>query len=420
MNTQIILAIYDGILINGVFLLAFLLRYGLPLPRQNFEAYKDSFLFLAFLYMLAFALARVFQPRFKTYWNLFLHTFKGMFLGTLFSFAFVYFFREKLFRFPSSILIIVFLLGTAMIFAANALLLRILGKIKKKVLVIGKPHLNVIDILDENDITQTTHIENIQDLLKHEDADEVIICQQPQDDNQMNLLIFLLLKLKVNVIFSPTLYAKLLSGSVMEENALRYIATSLGRKSDLEEFLIRALDITVSIALLISLTPLMLLISILIKITSKGPVIYKQERIAKDGKAFTLIKFRTMQENAETKSGPVWAEKNDSRVTKIGKFLRQTRLDEIPQLINVLKGEMSLVGPRPERMHFVKRHKALREMRLAVKPGLTGFAQIRNSYNLHPKHKIKYDYLYLQKRSLLLNLYIIFKTIPVIFMKKGQ
>jgi lipopolysaccharide/colanic/teichoic acid biosynthesis glycosyltransferase len=127
-----------------------------------------------------------------------------------------------------------------------------------------------------------------------------------------------------------------------------------------------------------------------------------------------------MINDAEKELGPVLATENDPRVTKIGRFLRDTRLDEFPQLINVLLGQMSLVGPRPERSYFVKRHKALMEIRLAVRPGLTGLAQVRNAYDLYPEHKIKYDYLYIQRRSLLLNLYILAKTIPVILLKKGQ
>jgi lipopolysaccharide/colanic/teichoic acid biosynthesis glycosyltransferase len=106
-------------------------------------------------------------------------------------------------------------------------------------------------------------------------------------------------------------------------------------------------------------------------------------------------------------------------VTPIGKFLRQTRIDELPQLLNVLKGDMSMVGPRPERPHFTRIHKALRGIRMAVKPGLTGLAQIRSSYNLKPQHKTKYDYLYIQRRSALLNIYLMIKTIPVMIMRKG-
>jgi lipopolysaccharide/colanic/teichoic acid biosynthesis glycosyltransferase len=127
-----------------------------------------------------------------------------------------------------------------------------------------------------------------------------------------------------------------------------------------------------------------------------------------------------MINDAEKELGPVLAIENDPRVTKIGRLLRDTRIDEFPQLVNVILGQMSLVGPRPERPYFVKRHKALMEIRLAVRPGLTGLAQVQNAYDLHPKHKIKYDYLYIQRRSLILNLYILAKTIPVMLLKKGQ
>ena len=127
-----------------------------------------------------------------------------------------------------------------------------------------------------------------------------------------------------------------------------------------------------------------------------------------------------MFDGAEEQSGPVLADDGDDRVTKIGRFLHQTRLDELPQMINILKGQMSLVGPRPERPHFVKIHKALQGLRLAVKPGLTGLAQVKNAYDLNPKHKVKYDYLYIQRRSILLNLYIMAKTIPVVLFMKGQ
>ena len=126
-----------------------------------------------------------------------------------------------------------------------------------------------------------------------------------------------------------------------------------------------------------------------------------------------------MVDGAEKKTGPVLATNEDKRITPIGKFLRQTRIDELPQLANVIKGHMSMVGPRPERPHFTKLHKALRGIRMAVKPGLTGLAQIRSSYDLKPQHKIKYDYLYIQRRSALLNIYLMIKTVPVMILRKG-
>lgn len=185
------------------------------------------------------------------------------------------------------------------------------------------------------------------------------------------------------------------------------------------EFLLRGLDIAGSVTVFFVSMPVMLIAALLMKITSPGPVLYKQRRVGKNGKLFTIYKLRTMIDNAEQQTGPVWAEENDCRVTRVGRVLRRTRLDELPQLFNVLQGDMSLVGPRPERPFFVKYYKALQGIRLAVKPGLTGFAQIRNRYDLKPEHKLKYDYLYIKKRSLPLNIYILLKTVPIVFSKNG-
>jgi lipopolysaccharide/colanic/teichoic acid biosynthesis glycosyltransferase len=189
--------------------------------------------------------------------------------------------------------------------------------------------------------------------------------------------------------------------------------------SKVQEFLIRFLDIAGASAILLLIAPIMLIVSIFIKILSPGPVLYKQERVGKKGRVFVLYKFRSMIDDAEKQIGPVWASKDDGRVTSIGKVMRKMRIDELPQLFNVIKGDMSLVGPRPERPFFVRRHKALQGVRLAVKPGLTGLAQIRSFYDLKPEHKLKYDYLYIQKRSFLLNLSILLKTVPVVIRKTG-
>jgi len=185
------------------------------------------------------------------------------------------------------------------------------------------------------------------------------------------------------------------------------------------EFLIRLLDVVGSLAILILALPVMIVAAVLIRATSAGPVLYKQERVGQGGRLFTLYKFRTMIDNAERHLGPVWASPDDDRVTPVGRILRRMHLDELPQLLNTLRGDMSLVGPRPERPFFVERHKALQGIRLAVKPGLTGLAQVRSYYNLKPAHKVKYDYLYIQNRCLLLNISILLQTIPVLFAKKG-
>jgi lipopolysaccharide/colanic/teichoic acid biosynthesis glycosyltransferase len=221
------------------------------------------------------------------------------------------------------------------------------------------------------------------------------------------------------VVFSLSCYMQLLPERINGDNPFSFLTTFFGRKSDGEEFLMRGLDIVGSLLTLIVIMPLLLLISVLIKLTSPGPVFYTQKRAGKDGRTFTLYKFRTMVRDAEKSSGFAEALENDPRVTKVGSILRRLRLDELPQLLNVLKNEMSLVGPRPENLYRVGVHKALQGIRLAVKPGITGLAQIRSFYNLRPQHKIKYDYLYIQRRSLFLNLYILARTIPTVFSKKG-
>jgi len=208
---------------------------------------------------------------------------------------------------------------------------------------------------------------------------------------------------------------------VTEEVRPSFDSTSIPvlRRSRGAELLIRLLDVFGSLTILILTLPVMLVGSLLVKLTSHGPVLYKQERVGKDGRVFTLYKFRTMINDAEKHIGPVWAVKDDDRITAVGRILRRMRLDELPQLYNILRGEMSLVGPRPERPYFVARHKALQGVRLSVKPGLTGLAQVRSTYDLKPTHKAKYDYLYIQRRSLLLNIYILMHTIPVLLARRG-
>jgi lipopolysaccharide/colanic/teichoic acid biosynthesis glycosyltransferase len=185
------------------------------------------------------------------------------------------------------------------------------------------------------------------------------------------------------------------------------------------EFSLRVFDVIASIVILIGTWPIMLIAAVLIKLTSPGPVIYQQQRVGRHHRIFTVYKFRTMVDGAERDTGPIWASAQDRRITPVGRVLRKTRIDELPQLFNVLQGDMSLVGPRPERPHFVAQYEALQGVRLTVKPGITGLAQIRANYDLTPDRKLKYDILYVHNRSMFLNLYILVQTIPVMLKRKG-
>ena len=188
----------------------------------------------------------------------------------------------------------------------------------------------------------------------------------------------------------------------------------------------RIVDILFSLIILLIFLPFGLFLAILIKIDSKGPVFYTQERVGRNGKTFKIIKYRTMVQNAEQLSGPVWAAENDPRITRLGRWMRKMRFDEVPQMINVLDGSMSLVGPRPERPYFVEKLKEeipLYARRLVIRPGITGWAQVKGEYDQsieHVKQKLEFDLFYIENMSLRMDLKILFHTLHVVLRGKGQ
>lgn len=187
----------------------------------------------------------------------------------------------------------------------------------------------------------------------------------------------------------------------------------------------RMFDVFFSILGLVLASPILLLAVFLIKLTSRGPVIYKQKRIGRNGDVFEIYKLRTMGVDAEKGTGAIWAKENDPRITPVGRILRKAHIDEVPQFINVLRGEMSIVGPRPERPEMVSDlKKVIRdyEKRLAVKPGITGLAQVWHKYDEtieDVKKKIKYDLMYIRKMCLMVDLRILAQTIIVVLIGKG-
>jgi exopolysaccharide biosynthesis polyprenyl glycosylphosphotransferase len=184
----------------------------------------------------------------------------------------------------------------------------------------------------------------------------------------------------------------------------------------------RAFDAVVAGALLLLLGPLLALAALFVALTSRGGVFYKQNRVGKDGRVFELWKLRTMRPGAEIETGAVLATPDDPRVTAVGKLLRAARVDEIPQLWNVLRADMSLVGPRPERPEFTARFSetvAGYELRHTVRPGLTGLAQVSGDYASEPEIKLRYDLAYLNNWSFGLDLTILLRTLPVILTRRG-
>ncbi len=222
-------------------------------------------------------------------------------------------------------------------------------------------------------------------------------------------------------------FYEMLSGKLnVEQINPAWLIYSYGFKnSPLISILKRISDIIISISMLILLAPVFIITAIIIKLESKGPVIFSQERVGQNRKPYMVHKFRSMVNDAEEKSGPVWAKKNDTRVTGIGKFIRKWRVDELPQIWNVLKGEMSFVGPRPEREFFVNGLEYIipyYQERFSIKPGLTGWAQVNYPYGASVQdatEKLNYDLFYMKNMSLLLDFVVIFRTVKTVLFGQG-
>jgi sugar transferase (PEP-CTERM system associated) len=197
-------------------------------------------------------------------------------------------------------------------------------------------------------------------------------------------------------------------------------------KTPRTEIVKRLFDVTLALAGLLAAAPVMALVAIAIKLETPGPVLYRQPRLGQNGCAFILNKFRSMRRDAEKNTGPVWAQQRDPRITRVGTFLRQTRLDELPQLFNVLVGHMSFIGPRPERPEFVQtlqKQIPFYMERLSVKPGITGWAQVKYRYGASVEdalEKLQYDLYYIKNLSLFLDLLILLNTIQVVLFARGR
>ncbi|BCG47661.1 Sugar transferase [Citrifermentans bremense] len=230
----------------------------------------------------------------------------------------------------------------------------------------------------------------------------------------------------IEIVDAPTFYEIVQGKLMLEEMTPSWIIFSSGfRRNALINVYKRCVDILLSVFGLFWAAPFFPLIALAIKLDSPGPLFFKQVRVGSGEKPFLLYKFRSMCQNAE-RNGAVWAAKNDARITRVGKFLRNSRIDEIPQLYNVLKGEMSFIGPRPERPEFVENLKKdiyYYSKRHTIKPGLTGWAQVRYPYGAtveDAKEKLRYDLYYIKNLSFLLDTQIIFETVKVVLFGRGR
>jgi sugar transferase (PEP-CTERM system associated) len=269
-------------------------------------------------------------------------------------------------------------------------------------------------------------VDQISGLVRQQRASQVVVAVTERR-GVLPVKDLLICKLSgVDVLDSPSFYEKL-SGKLLIENIQPswFIYSNGFRVTVFKRFYKRLLDICFSLFGILLALPLLPLIALLVKLDSPGPALFRQIRVGERGREFEILKFRTMRRDAESGTGAVWSQQNDPRITRIGGFLRKTRLDEIPQLFNVLKGDMSFIGPRPERPEFIQQLSEripYYNKRHFVRPGLTGWAQICYPYGASEEdalEKLRYDLYYIKNYSILLDLFIVLETIKVVLYGRG-
>lgn len=421
----------DLILIHVAYILAFLVRYNWTLPEFNFRPYVISAPFItvaALIYFDVFGLLKFYR---KSLQEMALTLLKSIFLLSITTVTITYYLRG--FSFPRLILAIapVFQFILLLIWNGTVLSVRKKFSVDLRLMVIGeRSELKaIIEKVGHSLRKAKLHIhyvipsDEIEKAFKRlKDVDEVFISDNVSDEDKMKVITECLAR-KKTVYIVPRLFEISLSSArmVQFEDMPAFMVDRLGLTVE-QRFFKRLFDIVLSFLGIVITSPLMVIIAILIRSTSKGPAIYRQTRITVGNREFKMLKFRTMYENAEEKTGPVLSSDDDPRVTKVGRVLRNLRLDELPQLFNVLKGDMSFVGPRPERPFFVEQYsRDIPEYthRYLVKAGMTGYAQIYGKYDTSAVDKLKYDLLYIRDYSLMLDIKLILQTIKVLLGKKA-
>lgn len=420
--------ILSSVVAIGCIYLSFYIKFLGDIPARNFGAFEQSYIWIFLGYMVINILFGTYVFYNKTVLDIFYFTMLSQLVLNIYIMALT--FAGSWLTFPRSVLLVNFFVGTIVLFLFNlvAYFLYMQLRGQKKVLVVGEES-RVLEAvrnfsLMKNKRHQVTHVvlsnylENIQELIDH--VDIVYLTGYIPEEQRLDIYEYLMRRKKK--LFISTEFENLM---MVNPNIMNFEDESIIEVSNFEipaeaDMMKRSIDILVSLFLTILTAPIMLVTAIAIKVDSPGPIFYKQERITKGERSFNILKFRSMSESAESESGPVLASKNDSRVTKVGKFIRSTRIDELPQLLNVLKGDMSLVGPRPERPFFVEQFKQQNpyySLRHHVRAGITGYAQVYGKYSTDFNSKLNFDLLYIKNYSIPFDIKLLFQTVKILFDK---
>lgn len=427
--SEFLIYFVDVIIVLFSIYITFMLRYNFNPPSYNYDSFILSAPWIAIAYlvlMFVFGLNDILKQSLgETIYSVFLTIASLMFIT-----AFITFFLRG-FSYPRMVLI----LSTLTQFFLLSVWRGIVWKIRrrshgiKNSLVIGNEATESISkkiILKQRDLYSIKYIcsDKSKNLNKYLDEVEVVFMCNDIDLNLKKDVVDKCLTGRKSIYIIPDIYEiALLNSKLSKADDIPMLKVKKLGLTFEQKLLKRVLDLALSAIALVLASPVMLVMAVLIKNQDGGNVFYKQERVTEDEKTFDVLKFRTMVMNAEKLSGPVLAGEDDPRITKLGRFMRSTRIDEIPQIINILKGEMSLVGPRPERPFFVEQFKKEipdYKYRTTVKAGLTGLAQVWGKYSTTPEDKVRYDIMYIKNYSILLDLKLILQTIKIMFMKESS
>jgi len=425
--TGLLIALFDLVVLYGGYLLAFLLLFGRDIPDRNWSAFELLAPWLGFAALIIFYFFDLYaDSNRKSYDNFIYSILMSVGLVMIAMIAASFWFRG--FAMPRSVILVGSVLVALLMVLYRSVIWYMQFKIngKKRVLIVASSMENgskVVEKFFEHvkgwfEIRAVVTADKKDLITQHiEDVDVILISPELTGEQKAEIMSYSSQFMK-EVLVVPELYELFLMGAEPQQIddmlVFSVMPPSLGPG---QRFLKRVMDITLSIILLLLLSPVMLLLLILIPLTSKGGPIYSQVRIGKNGKPYMIYKFRTMIKNAEKHTGPVLAKEKDPRITSLGRIIRPLRIDELPQLVNVLKGDMSLVGPRPERPHFMKKYKENHPdylYRVAVKPGITGLAQVKAKYSTTAEEKLRYDLMYIRNYTLLLDIKLLFQTIIVV------
>lgn len=425
---KFILLFVDLIIIFVSYVAAFLLRYQ-EIPTRNWNSFLSLAPWILLIGLFFLVVYELYSVNRKSVWDLVTSLMVSVTFMMFLTMAASYLFRQ--FALPRTVIIIASILMVILMLIWKYVFKKIyyLEEIGRLLIVGDKneieklvKHLKDPLLSVQQNITKLQLNESLDKIIETiNKVDYVMVCSDVPEETKTKIIYHAVRKSKV-VYIIPSFYDMLLSKSYITslDDTMVMAVKPFGFSWD-QLCIKRLFDITVSLIMLVLLFPVFFIVGLLIKLEKpRGAVFYSQKRIGLNNREFSIYKFRSMIEGAENYTGPTLAKENDNRVTRIGRFIRSTRIDELPQLFNVLKGDMSLVGPRPEREFFVRqflqKHEAY-QYRNTVRPGITGYAQIMGKYSTDVEDKLRYDLYYIRNYSLWLDFVILLRTFIVLLNK---